>query len=336
MTKKLAPHIHSDRSSPRIYMDVLVALLPCCVAAIYYYGIRALILLLWGGVLFSLSDHFFSKHFRNDNSYFDISSFVSGTILVLLLPPTVSIWTLSAGVIFSSIIIKQLFGGPGSNLFNPALAGRAFLAIMFPAQTGVYISPLTERLSGVSLFMVPAEALGAVEQAGESISNQWLIILSGTYPGAMGLTGAIFAVMGGVYLMTRGLLKIHAPIAYGLTIIAGYWFFFWGSASISGLISLVLTSGVLFCAVFPLCDYSTTPTSKTGRIIFGIGTGMISLLFLATGHTLSAVIFPILIMNGATPILEFYIRPRIFAKKAWYSAEDIKPAQIFVETEEEG
>lgn len=335
MTKKLAPHIRCDRSAPRIYMDVLVALLPCCVAAVYYYGIRALILLLWGVTLFSLCDHFFSKHFRNDNSYFDVSSIVSGTILVLLLPPTVSIWTLSAGVIFSSIIVKQLFGGAGSNLFNPALAGRAFLAIAFSAQTSVYASPMTERLSGASLFAVSVEASGAA-QVGESISNSWLTILSGAFPGAMGVTGAIFAVMGGVYLMTRGLLKLHAPIAYVLTIIAGYWFFFLGRASISGLISLVLMNGVSFCAIFALSDYSTTPTSKTGRVIFGIGAGMISLLFMAAGYTFFAIIFPVLIMNGATPILEFYIRPRIFAKKAWYSAEENTPENDFAGTEAEG
>jgi electron transport complex protein RnfD len=316
-------------------MDVLVALLPCCAAAVYYYGIRALILLFWGAALFSLSDHFFTKRFRNDNSYFDVSSIVSGTILVLLLPPTVSIWTLSAGVIFSSIIVKQLFGGPGSNLFNPALAGRAFLAIAFPAQTSVYVSPLMGRMSGESLFAGPVGAFGAATSVGESISNSWLEILSGAFPGAMGVTGAIFALMGGLYLLTRGLLKLHAPIAYMLTIIAGYWLFFIGRASISGIASLLLMSGVSFCAVFPLSDYSTTPTSKTGRIIFGIGTGMITLVFMATGNTLFAIIFPVLVMNGATPILEFYIRPRIFAKKAWYSAEESAPTHQIAEMEAE-
>jgi electron transport complex protein RnfD len=327
MNKKFAPHIHCDRSAPLIYLDVLIALLPCCAAAVYYYGIRALILLLWGATLFVFSDHFFSKWFRQDISNFDVSSIVSGTILVLLLPPTVSIWTLSAGVLFSSIIVKQVFGGPGTNILNPAIAGRAFLAIAFSAQTSVYATPITERLAGESLITGSVDAVGAASFLGKSISYSLLEILSGAVPGAMGITGAIFAIMGGVYLLIRGLLKIHAPIAFLLTIIAGYWLFFIGRSSLPGLAALLLMSGVSFCAVFSLGDYSTTPTSKAGRVIFGIGAGILALLFFSFGNALFAIIFPILIMNAATPILEFYIRPRIFAKKPWYYAKDNLPQE---------
>lgn len=335
MTKKFAPHIHCDRSAPQIYLDVLVALLPCCAAAVYYYGIRALILLFWSVTLFVFSDHFFSNYFRKGKPYFDVSSIVSGIILVLLLPPTVSIWTLSAGILFSSVIIKQVFGGPGSNIFNPALAGRAFLAIAFSAQTSVYAAPLTGRLVGESLITGPVGAVGVVSSVGESISYSLLEILSGNVPGAMGITGAVFALMGGLYLVTRGLLKIHAPLAYLLTIIAGYWLFFIGRSSFSGIASLLLTSGVSFCAVFSLSDYSTTPTSRTGRAIFGIGAGILALLFFAFGNVLFAIVFPVLIMNGATPILEFYIRPRVFAKKVWYLTEDNLPIHETSETEVE-
>jgi Na+-translocating ferredoxin:NAD+ oxidoreductase RnfD subunit len=313
----------------------MVALLPCCAAAIYYYGIRALILLLWGATLFAFSDHFFTKYFRNENSGFDVSSIVSGTILVLLLPPTVSIWTLSAGVLFSSIIVKQVFGGPGANIFNPALAGRAFLAIAFSAQTSTYTAPLTGRLTGESLFIGPVDAIDTISTVGESISHSLLEVLSGAFPGAMGITGAIFALMGGLYLVTRGLLKLHAPIAYVLTIIAGYWLFFLGRASLPDLASLLIMSGISFCAVFSLGDYSTTPTSRTGRVIFGIGAGVLALLFFAFGNSLFAIVFPVLVMNGVTPILDFYIRPRIFANKGWYYNEDNPPTQETSETEVE-
>lgn len=323
MTKKFAPHIRCDRSSPRIYLDVLVALLPCCAAAVYYYGIRALILLFWGATLFAISDHFFSKYLRKDTSYFDVSSFVSGLILVLLLPPTVSIWTLSVGVLFASVIGKQIFGGPGSNLFNPAFAGRAFLAVAFSAETSAYVAPLTESLVVGTLFTGPVGATGLAAVVGEANSLSWLEILSGAFSGAMGVTGAVFALMGGIYLMIRGLVKPHAPIAYVLTILAGYWLFFVGRASITGIASILLMGGISFCAVFPLCDYSTTPISRTGRIIFGIGAGILALVFIAFGNALFAMIFPVLVMNGATPILEFYIRPRIFAKKPWYSADEL-------------
>lgn len=326
MTKNFAPHIHCDRSAPQIYLDVFVALLPCCVAAVYYYGIRALILLFWGATLFVFSDHFFSRFFRKENSYYDMSSIVSGTILVLLLPPTVSIWTLSAGVLFSSVIVKQVFGGPGSNIFNPALAGRAFLAIAFSAQTAVYASPLTGRLAGETLVTGPAGAIGAALPSTDIISHGLPEILSGAFPGAMGITGVIFALMGGLYLLIRGLLRTHVAVAYLTTIVAGYWLFFMGRASIQGLVSILIMSGVVFCAVFSLGDYSTTPTSKGGRIIFGIGAGILTLLFFAFDNPLYATIFPVLIMNLTTPILDFYIRPRIFAKQFWFLTRENQPS----------
>ncbi len=316
MVEMNAPHIRRTQNAPQIYLDVVIALLPCCVAAIYAYGMRAAILLLWGALLHALTDHFFSRFVRREQVYLDLSGLISGLVLVLLLPPTVSIWAVAAGVLFSSVVVKQFFGGVGSNLFNPALAGRAFLAVAFSETTSTLAYPFSDRWSLDTLITGPRDAVSAA--IGQP---DWLEILSGLLPGAMGLTGAMFAAAGGVYLVYRGILKLQAPLSYLITIFAGYWVFFLDGASVGGMLRLFLTSGVVFCAAFALGDFSTVPISGSGRIAFGIGTGIWTLMMFASGQTSLAIVFPVLMMNGVTPVLEFYIRPRIFAQQSWYSRE---------------
>ncbi|MBN1891405.1 MAG: RnfABCDGE type electron transport complex subunit D [Clostridiales bacterium] len=317
MSGKSGPHIRKKQNAPQIYLDVVIALLPCCVAAVYAYGLRAGILLLYGALLHAFADHLFARFVRREEVYLDLSGLISGLILVLLLPPTVSLWVVSAGVLFSSIVVKQFFGGVGCNLFNPALAGRAFLAGAFSETTIVATEPIVNRWVLSSLITGPAGEVSAVPG-----DLGWIDILSGQIPGAMGLTGVLFAAAGGVYLLFRGIIKLQTPTAYLITLIAGYWIVFFGSSSVDGMIRLFATSGFVFFAVFALGDFSTVPTSGTGRIAFGIGAGSLTLLLLLFGETLPAVISPILLMNVGTPVFEFYIRPRVFARKPWYSRKE--------------
>lgn len=318
MSDRSGPHVRIQKNAPKIYMDVMIALLPCCVAAVYCYGLRALILLLWGPLLHILTDHFFARFVRREQVYLDLSGGVSGLILVLLLPPTVSVWAVSAGILFSSVIVKQFFGGVGCNLFNPAFAGRAFMAIAFAGTTETLVQPLTGFFRWNTLFFGPGEMISVAPE-----TSEWLEILSGIYPGAMGLTGILFAVAGAVYLTIRGILRLQAPLAYFGTIVTGYWVFFLKDASINGLLSLIATSGIFFCAAFAFGDFTTIPSSATGRVVFGIGTGVLAMILISCGHTILAVVSPVLLMNGVTPLLEFYIRPRVFAKGNWYSRKGL-------------
>jgi len=314
MKEMSAPHIRRSQNAPKIYLDAVIALLPCCVVSVYAYGLRAAVLLLWGAVFHALTDHIFSRFVRREQAYPDLSGLISGLILVLLLPPTVSVWAVSCGILFSSIVVKQFFGGVGSNLFNPALAGRAFLAVAFAKTTSVLAEPIADRWVLSTLVTGPLDAVSAVPG-----DPDWLRILSGLYPGAMGLTGVIFAAAGGVYLLSRGIMKLQAPLAFLITLISGYWLFFFGEASLFGLLTIITSTGVVFCAIFALSDFSTVPTSASGRIAFGVGSGIIALLFLSSGRPDLAVVIPVLVMNGVTPVFEFYIRPRVFSHPHWYS-----------------
>lgn len=322
MAEKIGPHIRKKQNAPQIYLDVVIALLPCCVAAVYAYGLRAAVLLLYGALLHAVTDHLFARFVRREQVYLDLSGLISGLILVLLLPPTVSLWVVSAGVLFSSIAVKHFFGGVGCNLFNPALAGRAFLAVAFSTTTVVATEPMANRLAWTGLITGPVGEASAIPG-----DLGWIEILSGLFPGAMGLTGLLFAAAGGVYLLFRGIIRLQTPVAYLTTLIAGYWIVFFESASVDGMIRLFATSGFVFLAVFALGDFSTVPTSGTGRIAFGIGSGLLTLLLLLFEETVLAVISPILLMNLGTPVFEFYIRPRVFARRPWYSRKDEPPDQ---------
>lgn len=321
-----APHIRKKQNTPQIYLDVVIALLPCCVAAVYMYGVRAAVLLLWAALLHAFLDWIFAQYVRREQAYIDLSGLTSGLILVLLLPPTVSIWVVSAGVLFSSVVVKQFFGGAGNNLFNPAFAARAFLAVAFSDKTSVIAEPFQSRFYLESLISGPSGLLSAAPgHAG------WLQLMTGFFPGAMGLTGAVFAVAGGVYLAARGVLKLQTPIAYAVTLISGYWMFFFGTADLKGMIGFLAGSGVVFCAVFALGDFSTVPTSGSGRIAFGIGTGVLTLALFSIGQSVMAIISSVLLMNAVTPILEFYIRPRVFAHKHWFSRKGKNDSERFEE-----
>lgn len=319
MIKKYpAPHIRKEMNGALIFPHVLIALAPCGVAAIYYYGIRALILLLFGMVTFTISDYLFVRYVRKETYVWEASSLVSGAILTLILPPTISIWTLLLGVVFASVIIKQCFGGLGCNLFNPALAASAFLHVAFPSLVSTYAEPISSRWSSLSLLTGPVDAVSSATPSMAGGDTALFELLSGRYAGVMGETCALLIVLGGIYLVWQGILRLHAPAAYILVLSVGYWIASGFHAAPQGMWVSLITGGILFGAVFTMGDYTTTPISQTGRVIFGAGAGLLTLLIQHYGNASFAVGFSILAMNAVTPILDLYIRPRAFSKTQWF------------------
>jgi electron transport complex protein RnfD len=315
-----APHIRREQNGELIFPHVLIALAPCYIAAIYYYGIRALFLIAFGMVTFTVSDYLCVRFMRKETYVWDASSLVSGAILTLILPPTISIWTLLIGILFASVIVKQCFGGLGSNLFNPALAACAFLSIAFPAQVSSYTEPMTSRFELTSLLTGPVDVISSATPAMTGGETGIFELLSGRYAGAMGETCTILILASGVYLVRQGILRVQAPIAYLVVVFAGYWMVSGVGASLQGAWMSIITGGVIFGAVFAMGDYTTTPVSRLGRILFGIGAGLLTLLTQRFGNPSFAVGFSILAMNLVTPILDLYIRPRVFSKPVWYAS----------------
>ena len=226
MKSRTAPHIHRELSAPQIYLHVLVALLPSCAAAVFYYGLRAAILITWSALLFFILDRLISVKIRQDKHYYDLSGIISGIIIALLLPPNVSLMTASVAVIFASLVIKQFFGGVGSNLFNPALAGRAFIEIVYSDQLRIFSNPGENRWILHTLITGPRDEgnwFFALARA-----DDMLELISGAYPGLVGATGAVFALLGGAYLIMKGIVRPHATGAFLVSYFLFYWVFFAG------------------------------------------------------------------------------------------------------------
>jgi len=327
-----APHIHKEMNVGLIYPRVLIALLPCAAAAVYYYGIRALLLLMTAMASYVISDYLFIQFVRHETYVWDASGLVSGAILALILPPTVPILYLVVGVFFASVVVKQCFGGVGCNIFNPALAGRAFLSIAFPAIDSAYVQPIVSRWSPGTLLYGPIDM---VSSATPWISQKERVfeLLSGRYPGTVGTTCAAAIIIGCIYLAVHGILRPQAPLAYLAVLCAGYWVISGTQASLFGMFYWIFTGGILFAAVFVMGDYSTTPTTNYGRILFGAGAAVLTLLIRNMGNPSYAVGFSVLAMNAAVPILDLYIRPKIYGMPSWFSGKKNKYGKI---TEREG
>ena len=317
MRKLPAPHIHKDLGISMIYPHVLVALLPTAIAGVYYYGIRALLLVLCGMASCAVFDFLFVRYIRKEKYVWEASSLVSGAILALLFPPTVPVWILIFGAFFSTILVKQCFGGLGSNLFNPAFAARAFLSLAFPTLTAVYTEPTASRWEVLSLLFGPQQTETVANSGGAGAGV--LELLSGRFAGEIGTTCVFALLIGAVYLFSIGILRPQAPLFYfGVLCILFLLFPGAQGLSLGYLIRSLAVGGVLFAGVFALNDYSTTPTTPLGRSVFGVGAGLLTFLLCRITTIAVSVSFAILVMNAVTPILDFYIRPRIFGSPSWF------------------
>lgn len=319
MKKQVAPHIHTSLNISMIYPNALIALIPCFLASAFYHGIRAVVLILLAMLLSALCDYTFVQIVRKERYVWEGSPLVSGAILAMLLPPDTPIWMLMIGVFFSCTVVKQCFGGLGSNLFNPALATKAFLTLMFPAMMSSFSDPIASRWQ-LSSLLFGASMASTPNQISSEVGL--FELFSGRYAGSIGTTCAIAILLGAVYLILTGLSRIQASLSYVLVLCGGYFLLTDPNlVSVEGMLRLLLTDGFLFVAVFAMSDYSTTPTTSFGRVLFGVGSGIFTILLVRFGNPMFAAVFPVLFMNAATPVIDLYIRPKIFGNSRRFSAK---------------
>ena len=313
--KQLAPHIHADQPAAERYIYVLLALFPAWLGSVFYYGIRVVILSLLSMSCFFLCDFFVSRRmYREQSLYADYSSLVSGLLLVLMVPASASFWAILLAALFGSLLVKQAFGGVGTNILNPALASRAFLEVAFPSQMVAAEAPFSGLWHFISLWNgKPATQI----VSGES-SVSWMNILSGRLTGMAGVTSIVLLLLGLLILMERRLFRFEAPAGYFLVLIFGYVPFYWDAVRFDTFFVWLCTGGLILVGIFMLNDYTTIPMDPRGRFIFGMGTGLLTLFLYRFGNSNYAMIFPVLMMNMTTPIFDHYLRPRAFSKPSWY------------------
>ena len=304
--KQLAPFIHTEKSAPYIYLTFLAALVPCVVYAIFYYGLRAAILILFCMISFVFSDNFCMRLTRRRNGdYFDLSSLVEGLLIALMLPPDTTLLTALTAVLFASVVTKQVFGGAGSNIVNPACAGRLFIELVWP--TGVQGYAYGESNSKMALLSLVIQKQPGTMPSYEHLSL--LELLSGNYPSMIGTACIICLMIGGVFLTLKGTIRLYSPVSYLVTIMALYplsMLIETKSFSFDGLIIYILSSGAVFVAVFILGDLTTMPSRFASGVFAGVTCGVLTLITKPFLSPMVSLLAPVIAVNFMSFVLDFF------------------------------
>lgn len=303
-----SPHIHTDTTTTGIMRDVIIALLPAAIAGIILFGIRALAVVAVCIAAALVSEYLFSKVTKKPNPIGDLSAVVTGLLIGLNLPPAIPLWMAVAGSAFAIIIVKQMFGGLGKNFVNPALAARCFMLIAWTSAMTTFSEPLADAVSSATPLAIMKDGL-------EAPLPSLLQCLMGVKAGTIGEVSGIALIIGFVYLLVKRVVSIKIPAAYILSFAVLTFFFGKESMNVQYLIYQILTGGLLLGAFFMATDYTTTPTTPVGMIIFGIGCGVLTFLIRRFGGYPEGVSFSILLMNLAAPLIERFTIPKSFGNR---------------------
>ena len=306
-----APHFRKKRDTQTIMLDVIIALMPAFIAAILIFGWRALLVVSVCVATCVLCEFLFQKLCKKHVTVNDFSAVVTGMLLGFNLPYTIPIWQAVFGSVVAIIAVKQLFGGIGKNFANPAITARIVMTVSFAAtMTNFSIIGAPDTVSSATPLSAngPLSTLLAGEYAGES-SNTLLTLFLGNHSGSIGETCALAILLGGAYLLCRRVITWHIPFTFVATVAL------FGAISGHNVLEYILCGGLLLGAFFMATDYSTSPPTVKGKIIFGIGCGLITVLIREFGGYNEGVSFAILIMNILTPYISRLTRKKPFGTK---------------------
>lgn len=317
-----SPHFRLGISTRSIMACVLIALIPECVCGVILFGIPALVTILVSVASCVIFEWLFQLATKQKVVISNLSACVTGVLLALVCPPTIPVWMTVLAAAVAIVVAKGLFGGIGSNVFNPALTGRAFLFISFPAAMGAtWLNPIkfSSELDAIS----SATVLSSVKNGTFDFQNfdVWQYFI-GNRAGCIGETSILLILISFAFLLVCRIIDWRAPVAMvGTVAICSFvdGFSKGGNIAFAGeqvLVSL-LTGGLVFGATFMVTDYSTAPVTKKGRLVFGAGCGLITFLIRRFGGYPEGVMFSILIMNAIAPFLnKFTARKYGYGKKA--------------------
>ena len=316
LTISSSPHAHSATTTSTVMRDVLIALLPALVASVLVFGFRALTVTIVSVAACVFFEWGYRKVMKLDDTSWDLSAVVTGVLLAFVCPVTVEYWMIVLGALFAIVLVKQLFGGIGKNFLNPALAGRAFM-FSWPVAMSFWIKPGLENAASVfgsnADVVTMATPLSAMHQGtfDPALGGIWELFI-GNVGGCIGETSAVALLIGFAYLLVRKVISARIPVAYILTVAVLAWLFPMGNDRLVWMAAQVLGGGLLLGAIFMATDYVTSPITKWGQIIFGIGCGVITIAIRYFGGYSEGVSYAILIMNCCVVLLDKVGRPRKF------------------------
>lgn len=299
-----SPHIRSGETTQRIMLDVAIALLPALISGIWFFGLRALLVTVVAVVFAVASEAVIQKVMKRPVTVMDFSAAVTGILIAFNVPVTAPLWMVAIGSIFAIIIVKQCFGGVGHNFINPALAARAMLLASWPVRMTAWVQPGADAVTTAT----PLAILKGTEATGV-LPSLWDLFI-GNVGGCIGETSVLALLLGGLYLLFRRVISPRIPVTYIATV--GILAFILGGFDVMLIPYHVLAGGLFLGAIFMATDYSSTPMSPKGQIIFGLGCGILTTVIRFYGGYPEGVSYSILLMNVATPLIDRFTMPKKF------------------------
>ena len=313
-----SPHIRSGEDTRSIMLDVIIALIPALCMSVYVFGFQALVLTIISIAACVFWEWAYRKVMKKSSAVGDLSAVVTGMLLAFVCPVSLPWWMIVVGAFFSIVVVKQLYGGIGCNFLNPALAGRAALLACYASAMTTWVLP-GEKLA---LFGSAADvATGATplamlkEGSFEALMDTYSVtdMFLGKIGGSLGEVSALMLLLGGVYLLIRKIISWHTPVAYIATVaviclISAPE----GMGAVDYMLYNVFGGGLMLGAIFMATDYATSPVTKPGQLICGIGCGLLTVFIRRFGSYPEGVSYSILVMNCCTWLLDKYIRPTIY------------------------
>ncbi len=302
LTVASSPHIRGDFRSSRLMLDVVIALIPTLVAGTIVLGLRALLVAAVSMAAAVAAEWLWSFLGKKRNTLPDCSALVTGLLFALTLPHTVPLWVAAVGSAFAIVVVKLLCGGLGQNIFNPALAARAFVMLLWPAAitryAGVDGATAATPLHHMVMPALPEESV--------------LDVFLGNCPGSIGELSALALLMGGAYLVLRKVISIRIPAAYIGTVAVLTLVFHKTDNGLVWMLYQLFSGGLLLGAIFMATDYATSPVTARGQILYGIGCGVLTVIFRYFGIFPEGVTYAILLMNACVWTIDRYTPPRRF------------------------
>ena len=326
-SRKLAvassPHVSSPIGTRSLMLDVLIALVPALCIGIWFFGPRALTMTVVSVLACEIFEYGYRKLLKKTNTCGDLSAAITGVLLAFVCPVTLPYWVLIIGDFFAIVVVKQLFGGLGKNFLNPALGGRAFLMLCYPILMTTWVKPGRANWAGLlsgTVGMNGAElATGATPLSVDFMHSGLLPdaslgdMLIGNVGGCLGEVSALMLIVGGIYLVVRGVIRVRVPVSF-IASVAVLTFLFpaAGVGRLDWMLYNLLGGGLMLGAIFMATDYVTSPATPKGEIIFGIGCVLLTVFIRKFGGYPEGVSYAILIMNTCVWLLDKVGKPARF------------------------
>ena len=313
LTISSSPHVHSPVTTQTIMRDVLIALAPALIGSVYFFGFRALLVTLISAAACVFFEWAYCKIAKTPCKIYDLSAVVTGVLLAFVCPVTIPYWCIIIGDFFAIIVVKQVFGGIGRNIVNPALASRAFL-FSWPALMTTWVVPGFKNAAGVFSTVDAVTGATPLAQMGQGAMPETSIsqLFLGNVGGCIGETSVLLLLVGLAYLLVRKIITLRIPVAFIGTVAVLTLLFPQGHDNLQWMAAQLFSGGLFLGAIFMATDYVTSPVTKLGQVIFGTGCGVLTVVIRYFGGYPEGVSYAILVMNCCVVLLDRVGRPKKF------------------------